>query len=137
MKKEQAIQIATNFFTYRQGGAPYDMTLKRVEGNKFTFRVSSLSDHETIYEIILDPLYDQIEMKEIIAEYQISDFTAQPTKLSQLKKGDLFRNECDCMVWMYYGYEMNYGQMRHGITRETGGEIFWQSNDATVYPCGK
>lgn len=137
MKKEQALQIATNFYTFRQGNAPQSITLKRVEGDRFTFRANSLADDEVIYEIILDPLYDEIVMKEIIAEYKVSDFMQQPKKLSELQEGNLFRNEGDCVIWKYCGLQNRYGKPQYGISRANGGQIYYQSNDTTVYPCKK
>lgn len=136
MTREQAIRIATNFYTYREGGAPYDLTVKRMEGNRFTMRASSLVTDERVYEIVVDPTYDEITMTEIVAEYKASDFTQQPKMLSELKPGDLFRNEGDCVVYEFWKPTTMFGQPCFLISRK-GKDTTDCITDRLVYPCGK
>nr|DAS16093.1 MAG TPA: hypothetical protein [Caudoviricetes sp.] len=136
MTREQAIQIATNFFAFREGGQPYDMTVKGMHGDKFILHASSLVTDERVYEIAIDPLYDEIVMKEVVAQYRMSEFVVQPCKLSTLKTGDTFRNEGDCVIYEYYKPVEAYGDVWIGICRKGKSDLNLVK-DRIVYPCGK
>lgn len=136
MKQEQAIEIATRFFTFRECGEPYDMTVKSMNGNRFTLCASGLGTDEEVYEIEIDPTCNEIILKQVVATYDMNDFMQQPTMLSCLKEGDLFRMEGDCLIWKYCGQQIRYGKIQYGICPKNGCNIFWRV-DATVYPCGK
>ena len=136
MKKEQALQIAHNFFTYREGGAPYDMILKKVDGDRFIIRASSLTTDEVVYEIEIDPASDEIVMKEIVAKYKVSEFTQQPRMLSGLKSGDCFRKQDDWTVYEFWKPTTVFGETCFLIAREGGSDADCIS-DVLVYPIGK
>ena len=98
--------------------------------------VQAAGNDET-YEIELDSVSGRITMKEVVAEYDLNDFMQESTHLSQLKEGDLFRMDGDCVVWRCYKAEERYGQLSYGFIRENGREISWLTSDVKVYPCGE
>ena len=141
MKKEQAIQIATNFFTYREGEAPKGLIVKRMEpaGGRITIWTDGYdedTDTDFHYEIEIDPTCGSITMKKILSEYRLNDFSAQPCKLSQLKNGDLFRLEGDCVIYEFWKWSGLHGQAQFIFTRQGKTDTMY-SADRVVYPCGK
>lgn len=141
MTREQAIQIATNFYQQREGEAPQGMIVKRMEpaGGHITILTDGYDVEKDInfnYEIEIDPISDSVTMKRILAEYKASDFTTQPCKLSSLKQGDLFRNEIDCVVYEFHKPMEYCGDIFYGICREGKSDLNLV-RDRMVYPCGK
>lgn len=141
MKKEQAIQIATNFYTHREGVEPREIKVKRMEpaNGHVTIWITGEEDEigeDTIYEVEIDPMGDSVTMKRVLSEYKASDFIQQPKKLSELKNGDLFRLEHDCVIYEFWKWSGLHGQSQFIFTRQGKTDTIY-SADRVVYPIGK
>ncbi len=142
MTRNEAIRIATNYYTFCMGAAPKSMTLKNMEpaGGRITLRTASFDeecDDEVIYEIDLDPAANAISLKRVVRESSISDYRQAPKPLSALKTGDLFHMECDTVVYEFCKSEMRYGTLNYGFTRKGEHTIYWECRDIQIYPCDK
>ncbi|MBP3529378.1 MAG: hypothetical protein J6K02_12040 [Alistipes sp.] len=142
MTREEAIRIATNYYTGCMGEAPESMTLKSMEpaGGRITLRAAAFDeecDDEVIYEVELVPAADAISLKRVVRESSISGYRQAPKPLSALKTGDLFRMECDTVVYEFCKSEMRYGTLSYGFTRKGERTIYWQCRDIQIYPCDK
>lgn len=142
MTRNEAIRIATNYYTFCMGAVPKSMTLKSMEpaGGRITLRTAAFDeecDDEVIYEIDLDPAADAISLKRVVRESSISDYRQAPKPLSMLKTGDLFHMECDTVVYEFCKSEMRYGRLNYGFTRKGEHTIYWECRDIQIYPCDK
>ena len=141
MTRKEAIRIATNFFTFRMGVKPESMVVTMMEpaDGRIAVQTTTYDDEgdEMTYEIEIKPATDSITMKQIVSDCNLSDFIQDVRHLSNLKKGDLFRLEGDCVIWRFCGAEKRYGALAYGFTRQNGREISWLNTDVNVYPCGK
>ncbi len=141
MTRKEAIRIATNFYTFRMGVKPESMVVTMMEpaDDRIAVQTTTCDDEseETTYEIEIKPGAGSITMKQIVSDCNLSDFIQDVKHLSDLKKGDLFRLEGDCVIWRFYGAEQRYGALAYGFTRQSGREISWLNKDVNVYPCGK
>lgn len=142
MTREQAIQIAQNFYTFRYGMQPEELTLQKMESanGRCVIRTTAYNSEEgenSVYEIEIDPISNSVTMKQVVAEFDASDFIQQPKNLSAMEVGDLFRMESDCVVWRYCGTEQRFGDLVYGVSRKNACEINLLSHDKLVYPCGK
>lgn len=141
MTRKEAIRIATNFYTFRMGVKPESMIVTMMEptNDRIAVQMTACDDEgeEIIYEIEIKPTTNGITMKQVISNYDLSDFIQDVKHLSDLKKGDLFRLESDCVIWCFYGVEKRYGALAYGFTRQNGREISWLNKDVNVYPCVK
>lgn len=141
MTRKEAIRIATNFYTFWMGVKPESMVVAMVEpaDGRIAVQTTTCDDEgeEITYEIEIKPGTGRITMKQIVSDYNLSDFIQDVKHLSDLKKGDLFRLESDCVIWRFYGAEQRYGALAYGFTRQNGREISWLNKDVNVYPCGK
>ena len=90
-----------------------------------------------IYEVELVPAADAISLKRVVRESSISGYRQAPKPLSALKTGDLFRMECDTVVYEFCKSEMRYGTLNYGFTRKGERTIYWQCRDIQIYPCDK
>ncbi len=141
MTRKEAIRIATNFYTFRMGVKPESMVVTMLEpaNGRIAVQTTTCDDEgeEITYEIEIKPEANSITMKQIVSDYDLSDFMQDVKHLSDLKKGDLFRLESDCVIWRFYGTEQRYGALAYGFTRQNGREISWLNKDVNIYPCGK
>lgn len=142
MKRETARRIATNFYTFRIGDAPADLTVKSMgpANGKIVLQTTAYDEDEgedITYEIEIDPTCGRIAMKRLVDEYDLDAFTQGTKLLSELKPGDRFRLEGDCAVWEFYGQQERFGSRMFGVTRIGRNDIDWLARDRTVYPCGK
>lgn len=141
MKRMDALRIATNFYTFRMGVKPESMAITVMEpaDGRIAMQTTTCNaeGEEITYEIELRPTTNGITMKQVISDCDLSDFIQDVKHLSDLKKGDLFRLESDCVVWRFYGAEKRYGALAYGFTRQNGREISWLNKDVNVYPCVK
>lgn len=92
MKREKALQIATNFYTFRMGSEPVSMTVK-YEDPKDGRVVLVAADHdieedeEVLYEIEINPATDSITMKKILCEFSAKHFMQGTKRISELCQG--------------------------------------------------
>lgn len=114
MKREKALQIATNFYTFRMGSEPVSMTVK-YEDPKDGRVVLVAADHdieedeEVLYEIEINPVTDSITMKKILCEFSAKHFMQGTKRISELCQGDQFRLSGDCLVYEFCGSEFRFG----------------------------
>lgn len=139
MTRKEAIRIATNYYTSHMGFVPKNMSVKSMEpaGGRITLRATAFDEEyndEVIYEIELDLAADTISLKRVVREASISDYRQDPKLLSELKTGDLFRMECDIVVYEFYKAEMRYGRLNYGFTRKGERTIYWECRDIQIYP---
>ncbi len=140
MTKEQALRIAANFYTHQEGEAPKGMMIKRMEPADGRITIWTDGYDEEIdepfkYEIEIDPVGGGITMKKILREYRASDFL-QTKKLSELKNGDLFRLEGDCVIYEFWRWSGFHGQQQFIFTRQGKTDTIYLTN-RVVYPLGK
>nr|DAE07083.1 MAG TPA: hypothetical protein [Siphoviridae sp. ctcUB23] len=140
MKREKALQIATNFYTFRMGSEPVSMTVK-YEDPKDGRVVLVAADHdieedeEVLYEIEINPMADSITMKKILCEFSASHFMQGTKQISELRQGDQFRLSGDCLVYEFCGSEFRFGCTRYMVRPTTGRGTQWISADVEVWPC--
>lgn len=141
MKRAEALRIATNFYTFRMGTKPESMAITMMEpaNGRIALQTTTFDDEgeEVTYEIEIRPTTNSVTLKQVISDFDLSDFMQEAKRLSDLKKGDLFRLESDSVVWRFYGAEERYEALSYGFTRQNGREISWLNANAKVYPCGK
>ena len=139
MKREKALQIATNFYTFRMGSEPVSMTVK-YEDPKDGRVVLVAADHdieedeEVLYEIEINPMADSITMKNL-CEFSASHFMQGTKQISELRQGDQFRLSGDCLVYEFCGSEFRFGCTRYMVRPTTGRGTQWISADVEVWPC--
>lgn len=78
MTRKEAIRIATNFYTFRMGVKPESMIVTMMEptNDRIAVQMTACDDEgeEIIYEIEIKPTTNGITMKQVISNYDLSDF---------------------------------------------------------------
>ena len=141
MKRMEALRIATNFYTFRMGAKPNSMAIARMESaeGRITMHATTYDeneDDEVTYEIELDPTTDALTLRRVLDEYRVSDFAQDAKQLSELKEGDLFRLESDCVVYRFLRAGTLYNKSFYCFTRQ-GEEHIYRRRNITVYPCSR
>lgn len=74
MKRETALQIATKFYTKKNGVQPESLQVKSMEpaNGKIMLRANGYDDR--IFEIEIDPISETIVMKQIICADDLADY---------------------------------------------------------------
>ena len=137
MTRKEAAEIARRYYTFNTGEMPNEVhisTYNMEDGfAKCTIPATYRGD-EVTYEIELNTIANTITMKRIENESPLADFMRSETRLSELKQGDKFRLEGDCVVYAYFGKGERFGQTKYAFTRVDNNQLCWSSNDANVYP---
>lgn len=138
MKREAALQIATNYYTQKKSVQPDGLKVKRMEpaNGKIVLQADGHDQEngDVVYEIEIDPISETIVMKQIVCADDLGDFTKAPKRLSQLIKGTLFRMKGDSTVWCYRGITKRDGAFIYGYTLKDDTRMNWHT-DMVVYPC--
>ena len=137
MTRNQALQIARNFLRQWRDIEPEKIYIKRQDasGGPITIIAVVTDDEgdEHNYEVEMEPLYNTIIAKEVLATVTLADYMAEPRMLSTLKPGECFRLMADSVVYEYHRPIDMFGVMFHSFYIKNSTTRF-QREDTTVYP---
>lgn len=139
MKKEQAIRIARNLLAQTSYIEVADMKVKRMEPAEgritVTFTVENEDGENDHFEVEIDPTTNALALKKVEGTYSLNEYLNEPTTLSKLRPGQLFRLKIDCVVYEYYHTtQTSEGARMFTFTRKGQHQIESLVYDREVFP---
>lgn len=136
MKKEQAIRIARNLLAQTSNIEIDDIKVKRMEpaGGMITvtFTAENEDGEKDHFEVEIDPTTNALALKKVEKTYALDEYLNEPTTLSKLRSGQLFRLKFDCVVYEYH--QTSEGARMFTFTRKGERQIESLFYDREVFP---
>ena len=141
MKKEQALRIARTLVAQTSDIEIVDIKVKSMEpaGGRITVAVDAVNeeDENDRYEVEIDPTANSVSLKKVKGLYSLDEYLNEPTRMSELRSGQLFKLKYDCVVYEYYRTVRDReSRMIYQFTRKGTRNILQSVHDAEVFPIG-
>lgn len=141
MKREQALRIARNLIVQSTDLAIARIEVERMEpaGGRMTVAVDAVNEEgeNERYEVEIDPTSNAVALKKIAGSYSLDEYLNEPTTLSKLRPGQLFKMKYDCVVYEYYRTcQTPDNKIVFTFSRRGQRDISTSVNDIEVFPIG-
>lgn len=141
MKMEQALRIARNVVAQRTDVEIAGIEVKRMEpaGGRITVAIDAVNEKggNDRYEVEIDPATNAVTLKKVEGSYSLDEYLNEPTTLSKLRPGQLFKLKCDCVEYEYYRTAQDRDNRTiYQFTRKGNRDILQMTRDAAVFPIG-
>lgn len=141
MKREQALRIARTLVAQTSDIEIVDIKVKSMEpaGGRITVAVDAVNeeDENDRYEVEIDPTANSVSLKKVKGSYSLDEYLNEPTHMSELQPGQLFKLKYDCVVYEYYRTVRDReNRTIYQFTRKGTRNILQSVHDAEVFPIG-
>lgn len=141
MKREQALRIARTLVAQTSDIEIVDIKLKSMEpaGGRITVAVDAVNeeDENDRYEVEIDPTANSVSLKKVKGSYSLDEYLNEPTRISELRSGQLFKLKYDCVVYEYCRTVRDHeNRTIYQFTRKGTRNILQSVHDAEVFPIG-
>lgn len=141
MKKEQALRIARTLVAQTSDIEIVDIEVKSMEpaGGRITVAVDAVNeeDENDRYEVEIDPTANSVSLKKVKGSYSLDEYLNEPTHMSELQPGQLFKLKYDCVVYEYYRtVQDRSGRTVFTFSRQGQHNLSTLTHDVEVFPIG-
>lgn len=139
MKREQALRIAKVLVAQTSDIEITNIGVKSMEpaGGRITVAIEAVGKEEESdrYEVEIEPITNAATLKKIKGTYSLGDYLNEPTFLSQLTSGQLFKLKYDCVVYEYYRtVQDRSGRTVFTFSRQGHHNLSTLTHDVEVFP---